>query len=401
MLDSLRSEDVPSRSRVRQGLVIAQVALSLGLLGTGGQLITAAEQLAGVTGAVDPSRLLMVSFDLEQLRVPPAAADQFYARVLDDVQRLPGVERAGLARETALWTFGRGSSRGVGFYPSGPKGGRVMLGGLAGGDLLEAVGLPLQQGRHFQPADRSGPPRVAIVSRAFAALYFKGEALGRSIRIAARSQSYDAARDVEIVGVVASTLDPNYMRTPDAEQHAIYLPSAIEPELALTLYVRTRPGAGEILPAIRRVVDAADPRVPFGATGTLAERRRDRQIDERLGAQGVAVLGVLALALACGGLYGIVSFIAITRRREIGVRMALGADPRAILKLVAMRGMTMALIGCTVGGAIALILSAVLRSVMFGIAPLDPAAFVGTAVLLASSMFVASLVPAPRRASIP
>jgi putative ABC transport system permease protein len=402
VLDSLRSVDVPSRSRLRQGLVVAQVAMSLGLLATGGQLITAAKQLAGVTGALDPPRLLMVSFDVEQLRMPPAAAEQFYARVLDDVQRLPGVERAGLARETALWTFGRGSSRGVVFWPpdAASRMGRVALGGLAGGDLFAAVGLPLQQGRDFLPAERSGPPRVAIVSRAFAAQYFNGQAVGRTLRVGARSQSRDAARDVEIVGVVGSTLDPNYMRTADAEQQSIYLPSALEPELALTLYVRIRPAAGEILPAIRRAVDAADPRVPFGATGTLAERRHERQTDERLGAQGVAVLGILALALASGGLYGIVSFIATTKRREIGVRMALGADPNAILKLVAMRGMKMALIGCTIGGAIALILSAILRASMFSIAPLDLTAFAGTAAILVLSMFVASLVPARAAARV-
>ena len=332
------------RSRGRQTLVVVQVMLSLGLLATGGQLATASRQLAGVTGAEDPAGLLMVSFDLAQFKVSPAVADDFYHRLLERVQRIPGVAHAGLARGGALWTFGRGvgaSPVNVWWPGAAPRDGSVLMGGYADGDLFEAVGLRLVRGRPFQPSDRGAAPRVAIVTRAAADRYLNGNAVGRMIRVAAAGERYSDARDVEVVGVIESTRDPNYMRTADASQSGLYLPARLEPEPALTLYVRAPSAPASLLPPIRKATDAIDPRIPFASTGTLAERRYDRQLEERLAAQGIGALGVLALALACGGLYGVVSFLVSTRRKEIGVRIALGAAPRSIFRLVIGHGLVL------------------------------------------------------------
>jgi len=180
----------------------------------------------------------------------------------------------------------------------------------------------------------------------------------------------------------------------------MYLPISLEPEPALTLYVRSRGTPSALLPALREATDAVDSRVPFVSTSTLAERRYERQTEERLAAQGLAALGVLALALACGGLYGIVSFIVSMRRRELGVRMALGAEPGAISRLVLKQGMTMTLVGAAIGGGIALVLSAVLRASMRGIPPVDAVAFAGTTAALAAALLAASLVPARRAARV-
>ena len=119
--------------------MFVRLALSLGLLATGSQLISAVRQLSGVTGAKDPAGLLLVSYDLQQFKTAPAAADDFYARLLGEVQRLPGVEHAGLARPTALWTFGRGKgpSAVVVWLPEAlSKDAQMLLGGFAGGDLV-------------------------------------------------------------------------------------------------------------------------------------------------------------------------------------------------------------------------------------------------------------------------
>src|SRR6185436_3128825 len=171
-----------------------------------------------------------------QFKASPAVAEEFYGRLLEHVQRIPGVARAGLARGGALWTFGRGvgaSPVDVWWPGAAPRDGRVLMGGYAGGDLFEAVGLRLVAGRLFQPSDRVGAPRVAIVTRAAADKYLNGAAVGRVIRVAPAGGRYGDARDVELVGVVESTRDPNYMRTADAAQSGLYLPARLEPEPAL------------------------------------------------------------------------------------------------------------------------------------------------------------------------
>jgi predicted permease len=400
-LGSSRTGEDRPRSRMRQGLVVAQVALSLGLLATGGQLVTGVKRLNDVTGAQDPARLLMVSFDLAQLKMAPSAAESFYQQLLERVRRLPGVERAGLTHAAGIWTFG-GRMGAVNVWPPGvePKDGRTILGGFADGDLFEAVGLRLIRGRLFQPEDRVDRPRVAIVSRATSDRFFKGSALGQVIRVAASGQRYPASQEVQIVGVIEPALDPNYVRTPDMAIPSIYLPARLQHEPALTLYIRAKNTPSALLPAIRDATDAIDSRVPFTWTGTLAERRYDRESESRLAAQGVAALGVIALLLACGGLYGVVSFFVSTRRREIGVRMALGAHPRGILELVMKQAMRMALLGAAIGGSIAIVLSGVLRASMHGIPALDPAAFALTALILVGAMLLAGLVPARRAARV-
>jgi ABC-type antimicrobial peptide transport system permease subunit len=282
-------------------------------------------------------------------------------------------------------------------WPPGesPSRGRLALGGYTGGALIETIGLGLEAGRLFTPADRGGAPRVAIVNRSANRQFFGGTALGHRIRVASRNGTYETSQEVEVVGVVEPALDPNYVKDPaDQTVPAVYLPERLEHQPALTLYVRTREDAGRLAPAIQQAAASVDPLVPVIRTGTLAERRYNRQLEERLVAQAVTLLGVLGLALAAGGLYGMVSFIVALKRREIGVRMALGARPRAILQLMLAQGMTTSLAGAVVGGAIALALSVVLRSQVFHIPPIDVTAFLLAAAILVAVVLVASLIPA-------
>jgi hypothetical protein len=390
---------MPRPSRSRQVLVAIQVALSLGLLATGSQLVSAVRDRGDVTGVADPSHLLMVSFDLSQLHAPAARAQAFYQGLLERVERLPGVERAGLAAEDAIWTWGggRGDSNSIiAWLPDDPSTrGRVMLGGYAGGALIETLGVRVESGRLFMPADRGGAPRVAIVNRIASSQLFGDAALGRRIRIAPRSGRFETALDVEIVGIVESAVDPHYRLYP-AEPNfpAVYLPERLDHQPALTLYVRTRQDAASMVPAIRQAAAGVDPLVPLLTTGTLAERRADRQLEERLAAHAVTLFGVSGLALAAGGLYGMVTFIVTLKRREIGVRMALGAHPRDILRLMLAQGMTTALAGAVIGGALAVALSTVLRAQIFRVQALDVTAFLMVAALLVSAVLLASLIPA-------
>jgi predicted permease len=398
-LGSVRVGEMPRKSHSRQVLVAVQVALSLGLLATGGQLISAVRQMSGVTGAIDPPRLLMVSFDLSQLNAPEARTNTFYQRLLERVERLPGVQSAGLAAEDAMWTFGMGmgDDNSLVLWPPGEPAsrGRLALGGYTGGALIETVGLGLEAGRLFTPADRGGTPRVAIVNRSASTQFFGGAAVGRRVRVAPRNSTYEMSQEVEIVGVVEPALDPNYVKDPaDPTVPAVYLPERLQHQPALALYVRTREDATSLVPAIQHAAASFDPLVPVLSTGTLAQRRYNRQMEERLAAQGVTLLGVLGLALASGGLYGMVAFIVALKRREIGIRMALGARPRAILQLMLAQGMTTALAGAAIGGAIALASSVVLRSQVFRVPPIDFTALLVAATILVAVVLVASVIPA-------
>jgi predicted permease len=404
-LASSRIPETPRRSRTRQVLVAIQVALSIGLLATGSQLITAVRQLADVTGIDNPSRLLLVSFDLSQINATPARTEAFYNRLLEQVQRVPGVERAGLGGTGALWTLGigRGQNNSVIVWvpDSTARFTPVLLGGYAGGDLIEAAGLQLVSGRLFTAADRGGPPRVAVVNQTAAARYFGGAPLGRTVRVAARDGTYETAREVEIVGVIKPALDPQYARDPlNPTVAAIYLPERLRHEPALTLYVRTREGAAPVLPAIQRAAAGVDPAVPILDSATLSQLRFKQDIEGRMASQGLTVLGVLGLALAAGGVYGMVSFLVASRRREIGVRMALGARPDGIVRLILTRGMTTTLTGAGVGAAIAVVISVLLRAEMYGVPPIDILALAGAVALLFGAVFLATVIPARAAARV-
>jgi putative ABC transport system permease protein len=404
-LGSSRAGETPRRSRTQQALVAIQVALCIGLLATGAQLITGVHQLAGATGVDSPSRLLMVSFDLSQLDAPPARAEAFYSGLLDRVRLIAGVERVGLAGTGAVWTDGRGKTYGnstVVWQPDDkPEGGRVWIGGYAGGNLIEAVGLRLVTGRLFTPDDRTGTPRVAIINQTAATRHFNGAAIGRVIRVAPRGGTYAAGRDVEIVGVIDPALDPAYVSNADNPTvEAIYLPERLQHEPALTLYVRTGEGAPPILAALQRAASSVDPAVPIVHSATLAEHQHERHGEARFAAQGVTVLGIVGLALAAGGIYGMVAFLVASRRREIGVRMALGARPQLILRLMLTQGIRTVVVGGLAGGAIAAAVSVVVRAQMYGVPPMDLRALTATALLVGLVVLVASLIPAHAAARV-
>ena len=388
----------PGRMRARRVMVAVQVALSLGLLATGGQVLGAVRGLFERTGAADPERLVLASFDLNHLKFARPAGEDFYRQLLDRVSHIPGVENAALARRSALWTWGRGSGASpiIAWGPEdGPKKGGLYLGGYAAGDLTGTVGLRLVSGRGFRPEDATPQPTAAIVSRAFADAKLKGSAVGRTIRVAARNQGYAKSVEVRIVGVVEAAEDLAYTTRP---MQTVYVATPLEYEPALTLYVRSRGELGHVGPALRATVRDIDPRVPIIELETLASLTSRRHFEERIMAGGLTLLGTIALALATAGLYALVSFMVTLRQREIGVRIALGAAPSGILRLVLGQSMRLALIGGAFGGVVAIVLGAVAHASILGTPRIDAALLVAATGVLTAAMALASAIPA-RRAS--
>jgi putative ABC transport system permease protein len=287
----------------------------------------------------------------------------------------------------------------------GPRDGEVVIGGYAGGELFRALGLGLVEGRTFHPADRNGPPRVAMVNRVYASQMPGGRAVGQRLRVAGYSQwdrrsaaeGFAAGREVEIVGVIESAYEPRYSRD-GKPVGKIYLPSSLQPEPALTLYARTRPDASAVVPSVRALVSALDPRVPVVAAGSLA-LFNERSMGPVLWLTRTAtVMGVVALLLAAAGLLAVASYVVAQRSREFAIRIVLGARPGTVLALVVRQYMRMVAIGFAIGGTIALGLAQVFRSQFRGADGLDHAAFVGSTAVLAGVMLLASVIPAGRAA---
>jgi predicted permease len=398
--------DTPAESRGKRVTVIVQVALSIGVLVAGTQLITLVEGQGG-SGGTPADRLFMASFDLEQLRFSPDAADAFYRRLLDGASRLPDAEAVGLARRTAVWTFGRGkgSSSVVVWAPGREP--EVVNGGYAGGDLFGAVGLRLVAGRTFTAADASGCPHVAVVNLVYANQLPDGQALGRTIRVRqyvqarrlSDKEALAASREVTIVGVIESAGERRY--TQDGKPVGkVYLPSALEPEPALTLYARSRRTAEAVAPSILDLVRRIDARVPIVDMGSLRAFNERSMGPEPWLARMSALLGVAALGLAAAGLFGVVSYSVTLRAPEFAIRMALGASPRDLLRLVLTQSMTTVSIGFLLGGTIALIVSRLIAAQFHGASGIDALAFGQSSAFLISMMLLASAVPAIRAARI-
>jgi predicted permease len=397
-----RRDGAPRQTRMRRALVVGQVALSLGLLATAWQLVATVRGQA-VSSGTPPDRLLMARFDLRPLFAAPAEADVFYQDLVARAARLPGVETAGLARHASVWTFGQGAAPGsilVWRSTDAPDEGRTVIGGYAGGDLFDAVGLRVVSGRAFTDADRQSRPQVAVVNQAFAS-DMKGPALGSVLRVApANTAAVAAGRalEVRIVGIIEPAIEPRYEEGRPAAK--IYLPSRVEPEPALALYVRTRDRATTVAQPVRALVAQIAPRVPILEIGSLEEFNERSYNQQMWLARAGAFLGVVGLLLATAGLYGVTSYVVALRSREIAVRMAIGATARTILSMVLGQSMRLAAIGLLVGGGAAILVSRVIQAGYYGIRGIDPLAFGGAAALFAAFMLLASAIPAVRASRV-
>jgi putative ABC transport system permease protein len=275
----------------------------------------------------------------------------------------------------------------------GPDPRREVVTMYAAGGYFDAMGLPIVQGRRFTAGEQRGTPRAVIVNQPFAEEVFGGEALGRALRIGVQDGETVTAHDVMIVGVVPR---PSVRRTDSLPM--VFYPALLQPEPKLDLLVRFDGDPDGIAAAIRAIASGIDGRVPVERIATGEELRRLRNATEYTVAQTLSILGVLALLLAAGGLYGVVSYMVTLRQKEIGIRMALGAAGGSVLRLVVRQSIVPVLAGCALGAVGAVVAGTLIRSRLYGVSPMDPVAFGGAALLLLVTMLAASLIPA-RRAS--
>jgi putative ABC transport system permease protein len=274
-----------------------------------------------------------------------------------------------------------------------PVGTTRFMAVLASDTALDAIGLPLVSGRTFTRTDGQ-QLRSVVVNRSFAKKFFNGRALGQTVRVALDS-SPDDVREVTIVGIAGG-----FVMRAEREPAILYHPLTLGDLPARDLYLRIDGSGRFSAAALHAAVRQIDARVPVNAASTLADLRAERHFEKKLLARGAAALGLVALILTAGGLYGVVSYVVSLRRHEVGIRLALGAEARSIVVMITRQALMPAVLGAALGLLGAALASKVVQSSLHGASGLDIRAFAGSSGLLLSVLFVATILPARRAARV-
>lgn len=387
--------------RRRAILVIGEVALACVLLVCAGLLIASFQRLRETGLGFETDHLLTVRLDLRGERYDdPEVVRQTAHRLIEETGTIPGLQNA------LLWSPSRLGGGNWVFFLTHP--GEYDLDALQRveasrhhlmPDALRRLGIPLVAGRDFSDADRAGTPPVAIVSESLAQLFWPGEdPLGRRLETRVRGERVL----LEIVGVAADVRHRSRLNQPFGAQRDIYVPFQQSPERLLSILVRLMPGANvePIAATLRRRVLAVDPGLPAYDLLTMEQQMWEEEARARVSTLLVAGYAVLALVLAVLGVYGVLAHMVRQERREIGIRMALGATGATIVRDVVGRGLGLVALGTIVGLCLALLSSRLLSSVLFGIDPRDPLVFGIALVALAGPAVAACLPPARRAATV-
>lgn len=356
----------PVRSRVRFLRIAVQAALSVGTLVTGLQFTrTVFAQNPNLATLDSPESLILVDLDMDPLRLEHAEARQLLGLILHRMRLVPGVEDAGLSTSGLVRGAYGGRTAVKAWLPENPNDTVGVLPIFAAPRTLTTVGARWLEGREFLDEDHESNRHV-VVNRSFADRYLGGRAVGRSFTVSI-GQDDTVRREVSVVGVVDGV-----MKRGDTEGALIYFPQPVGHEPSPTLYVRRSPGSAVDAAILQAAVREVDQRVPLGRVRTLSEAREEAHQGMKLMARGAAILGGLALLLAATGLYSVVTYVVSFRRRELGVRLALGAAPHALVSMVVRQGLTPTLVGCVLGAGGAAAVGALVRSRMHGTATVDP-----------------------------
>ena len=380
---------------LRGTLVVAEIALAVVLLVSAGLLIRSLNQVTSTSPGADLDRVLAARIGVPGSRYTPPQRGEFFRRLVAELAQQPGVQAA--AATSYLPVGGGGFGLGRVFLAEGapepPAGEDVAaMWTVVTDDYFRTLGIPLVSGRAFMERDTRDSTPVIIVSESFAARMFPDrDPIGRRVRSWRDENVYR-----EIVGVVR---DVPFESLIDQNRSLVYVPHSQQGWGGMTLVVRAAAGNPENLAStLRRVVASLDPELALSQVGTMELFARNSVARERLSALLMAALAALALGLAVLGVYGIMSYSVANRHQEIGVRLALGASPRDVYRLVLARGLALTGAGLAVGLAGAIAAGGALQSLLYEIDRFDPLAFAGMAVVLSAAALIACVLPARRAA---
>jgi predicted permease len=381
------------RLRLRSGLLVAQIAFSMLLLVVGGLFARTLTHARSIDPGFDPRGVSIASLDLELANYDSASGRRVAATLLERARAIPGVRSASLSTMLPLdgGGLGLGPIRVAGREPpAGQDGWREDWNVVTPG-YFATMGIPLVRGRDFAETDREGAGDVAILNEAFAAALFPGQdAVGRTVT--------NGDRVVTIIGVARNA---KYRTLGERPRNFIYVPLAQRYMGRTNLLVKTTTGAAlSVVAPIRRLVQDVDARLPILREHTMEEQTATALFPQRVALYVSGALGTVALLLALLGIYGVTAFTVTQRTREIGVRVALGAQRSHVLGLVLRQGVVLAAVGVVVGSLAAFGATRLIGNLLYGVPPTDVIAFGGAALALAVAAVVASWIPARRAARV-
>jgi len=385
-------------ARLRSALVVVEVALATALLIAGALVVESVRRLAaGNPGFRTQNVLTFRVAASPQIQREPKRMIDFYAGIRERLRRIPRVEAVSatsvlpFSNDDMSATFhveGRSSAPGVP-TPSG-KYRRIMP------DFTRAIGMPLLRGRMFDERDTPDTPRVVIIDETAAKLYWPNtDPIGK--RLTYSDLTAKEIRWREIVGVVGAVRHGGLAEDPLPH---VYIDAMQSPELEMTFLVRSTLPASALVPDVKAAVKAVDPTVPVDQIRTLDETVAASLAQPRFGESLLSAFALVALFLTSVGIYGLLAYVVTERRRELAVRMALGATSSTMLRFVLGGGLRLAGIGVVLGAIGALAARNVLRSVLYSVTATNPVAYAGVTIALLGIAALASYVPARRAARL-
>ncbi len=385
------SGDKAGRSRVSSTLVVLQMALSILLLISSGLFL---RSLKGATeidpGFDDPGHLAMVSLDPGLQGYDELRAREFFDRLMEAVGAFPEVTAVGM---TNIVPLGFGSSdRGVeipGYeFAEGER--QSLHYSFVSEGYLRTMGIQLLEGRSFTPLDDEAGPPTIIINRRFADRFWPGEsALGKVVSTAGAER--------EVIGVVETG---KYASLGEEPKEFMYLPHREQFSFTMTLLARTRTDPHAVLGRVRDVVREMDSDMPLYDVRTMEDHLGIALLPARLGGEVLGAFGILGLLLAAVGVYGVMAYSVAQRTREIGIRIAVGADRSSVIRLVLGEGLRLAAVGTVLGLLGAAAASQLVKGMLYNVSALDPVAFMGVPSVLLAVAALAVYLPARRAASV-
>jgi len=386
--------------RVRHAFVIAQMAIAFVLLASAGLLALSLRQALATAPGFQPQQVVTGQISLPGQSYPnPASGVAFTSRLMDALKRQPGVATAGFADNIPL--SGRSNKSAATIKGRAPRPGEAPRGHYSysvGGEYFAAMGFALREGRFLTPDDNGRPERVCVVDDDFARYYWpKGGAIGQQL-----FEGSVAGKDSEaytIVGIVGAARQAGL--TDDTAQGAIYYPYVQRPQSGMFLVVRGVPGQAESLGlTLQRVVRGLDPDLPVNDVQSMDTRVSDSLIARRSPALLAIAFAVIAMLLTAIGTYGVLSYAVSQRRREIGLRMALGARPEQVRSQFLTLALRLLAVGIAVGLTGAWLTGRAMQTLLFHVPSVHTGTLVATAAIMSIVCLIACLLPSQRAARI-
>ena len=404
VLSGLKSDTGgPERQRLRHVFVVAQVAFSIMLVVGAGLFVRALQRAAEIDPGFDPRGLELAALDLSLGGYTEESGRLFASQLVERVRQVPGVESATLAAMVPLGLGGLGLG-GLAVPGAPAVDGRRFIDAdwnVVTPGYFHTMRMPLAAGRDFTDGDRDGTAPVVIVNETAARRFWPGvpapDVVGKALlQQAERPGTPGATRTLTVVAVAR---DSKYRSLGEDPRPFVYVPIAQQYMSRTTIIARATHGQ-RLAPEIRGLLASLNPNLPIVAAQSFDDFASLGLVPQRIAASVSGSLGIVGLLLAAIGIYGVTAYMVTNRTREIGIRMALGAERRDAVRMVLRQGMLLTLVGAAIGLGLAAAVSRLLGSLLFGVAPADPLAYGGSALLFGIVGLVACYVPARRATQI-